>query len=77
MMKLEIQKQRAQIKADKFNVKYPVGTKMRLLDDFGNYHTITTYGKASVISCQAVGWATSNTHHWGSYLLERFKPIKK
>jgi hypothetical protein len=74
-MKLETQKKRAQIKVDKFNEKYPVGTTMHLLDDFGNLHMIKTYAPASIMSCQAVGWATSEKQHWGSYLLERFKPI--
>jgi hypothetical protein len=76
-MKLETEKKHAQKAVIKFNDKYPVGTTMHLLDDFGNLHVIQTYAPASVISCQAVGWATSETQHWGSYLLERFKPIKK
>lgn len=74
-MKLEKQKIRAQKKADEFNLKYPVGTEMYLIDDFGQPHVVKTYAKASVVSCEAVGWATSDTKHWGSYLIERFKPI--
>jgi hypothetical protein len=64
-----------QIQCDRFNEKYPIGTKMYLIDDDGQPHVIETYGKASVIGGDAVGWATSETKHWGSYLLERFKPI--
>lgn len=74
-MNIEKQKQKAQKAADEFNSKYSVGTKMHLIDDFGQAHVIETYAKASVVSCQAVGWATSDEKHWGSYLLERFKPI--
>ena len=75
IMNIEKLKLKAQKEADDFNVKYPVGTRMYLVDDFGQPHVIETYALASVISCQAVGWATSDTKHWDSYLLERFKPI--
>lgn len=74
-MNWEKKKRKAQQQCDDFNAKYPVGTEMYLIDDFGQTHIIKTYAPASVISCEASGWATSETQHWGSYLLERFKPI--
>lgn len=74
-MNLKKLEQKAQKQCDEFNAKYPIGTKMYLIDDSGQPHIIETYGSASVISCSAVGWATSEEKHWGSYLLERFKPI--
>jgi len=70
-------KRKEQKKCDKFNAKYPVGTTMHLEDDFGNLHIIKTYAPASLVSAGATGWATSEKQHFGSYILERFKPIKK
>lgn len=64
-------KKHQQWMCDVFNIAFSVGDTMLLEDDFGTDHEIILTGEAKLISNEAAAWASG----FGSYKLDRFKPI--
>lgn len=75
-MTLKQQTAKSEKEIQLFNSKYPIGTNMYLQLDNGELIEITTYAKASIVSCMAVGWPKIDGVDSSCWLLERFKPLK-